>query len=454
MASVTPEWSPVGHDLTLKKALDTIRNTSFKNVIKKGPDGQANRFVLQTSGYHSIYVYVTQGSTFEAPSEKFEKRYSKEAFEKVIAVDVNAYNFLRDTTNQVASHTSSFSENGLGRLVTSANGAIVYADHCVGLLVKDKDLSLWANLDILLDPKYHDVATHDDDFNDALGMARTAFQTMSNTAKAKAEDATQMVNLLIDFHSKTTTDSKAVQTIKENWLDGPKDPNTHDPLHGPDGTVIKPYAEIMNAEIFRIQQAIADTIASLHTFENGAGDRALKIGLLGIFTSCWAMGPIINAKLTKDLYGQLTAKIQGDQQHLATIVAVNELVRALVLHFTELLPKMTEALNAMTELQGLFTSQNENFQAIDASLGRLQSGVTSEYLEARKSFIKGGIDETVENLGKMKNLALEFQRSATPEIIRDADAIFAVVEALAKLPSVTVMYRPVEDSNTNALLLN
>lgn len=67
-------------------------------------------------------------------------------------------------------------------------------------------MSLWTNLNILLDEKYAKSSAKDDDFVEAMEGARMVVQELSRSAKAKSEDAKSMVALLEEvscFHSST-----------------------------------------------------------------------------------------------------------------------------------------------------------------------------------------------------------------------------------------------------------
>lgn len=57
-------------------------------------------------------------------------------------------------------------------------------------------MSLWTNLNVLLDEKYAKAGSKDDAFDEAMELARMAVQELSKSAKAKSEDAKSMVQLL------------------------------------------------------------------------------------------------------------------------------------------------------------------------------------------------------------------------------------------------------------------
>ncbi|KAH7024702.1 uncharacterized protein B0I36DRAFT_366623 [Microdochium trichocladiopsis] len=408
MGPETVEWAPNEEDGPLKAAFQSVCVTSLDKVMPKAPDGKTNRFILQTQGYQDIYAYVTEGKTLEASREKFEADLPEKALEKVTAVDPDAYDHLRNTTNNVAAHTREFSENGLDRLVLSANNAIVYADECINMLHEDKDLSLWKHLDVILEPKYSvEGAVLDDGFHDARDMARAAVQSMSETAQKMADDATQMVALLGDFHRTTSTDATAVSLIKRNWLDGS------------DGK--RPYTEIVGAEIARLHQAIIDDTARRDAAKDewDTNDTSAKIiGFLGCFIpSMPVTNAIVNEMGAEINYQRLTNLVASEQEAEKAIMKAHELVRALVMHFKDLVAKMAAALNAMTELQDLFKAQGANFKAIDTALGKLGQGVRSDYAMMRKLYIKAGIRDALEKLKQIKELAQEFQRGARPEFL-------------------------------------
>ena len=85
-----------------------------------------------------------------------------------------------------------------------------------------------------------------------------------------------------------------------------------------------------------------------------------------------------------------------DKEDKANKVLVTELVRALVNHYHELLPKMKKAMHAMEVLGELFTTQNLNFQEIDNQFENLLTGADAETWQGRKWWILNGIDKAVE----------------------------------------------------------
>lgn len=84
---------------------------------------------------------------------------------------------------------------------TSANGAIAYADHCIGLMKEKADISLYNAFQVLLDERYV-TARKDDAFEEAVESATLAVQTMQRSAKEKSEDAKAMVELLQKVNSR------------------------------------------------------------------------------------------------------------------------------------------------------------------------------------------------------------------------------------------------------------
>lgn len=78
---------------------------------------------------------------------------------------------------------------------TSANGAIAYADHCIGLMKEKADISLYNAFQVLLDEKYV-TQPKDNAFEEAVESATLAVQALQKSAKEKAEDAKAMVALL------------------------------------------------------------------------------------------------------------------------------------------------------------------------------------------------------------------------------------------------------------------
>ncbi|PWI64472.1 hypothetical protein PCL_09627 [Purpureocillium lilacinum] len=254
------QWVPETEgEKQLKTALEHVLISSPSAVIVKAPDNKTNRFILQTQGYHDLYLYVVEGIKFIDSTESFEKQFTKSTFATVDKIDPSAYTLLRDTTVSIAKHCKEFNSKGLGRLTTSANGAIAYADHCIGLMKEKADISLYNAFQVLLDEKYV-TARKDDAFEEAVESATLAVQTMQRSAKEKSEDAKAMVELLQKFYTQTDSDSKSVAKVKEDFLTGPKDPVTGQRKLKPDGKPQEPYNEVMNAEITRLQADIEKSI--------------------------------------------------------------------------------------------------------------------------------------------------------------------------------------------------
>ncbi|KAL6416203.1 hypothetical protein AUP68_00417 [Ilyonectria robusta] len=416
------QWEPENEgESQLKTALENVLISSPSSVITKAPDNKTNRFILQTQGYHDLYLYVVEGITFTDSTAEFEKQFTKSTFAVVDKIDISAYDLLRDTTVSVAKHCKEFNSNGLGKLTTSANGAIAYADHCIGLMKEKADISLYNAFQVLLDEKYV-TQPKDNAFEEAVESATLAVQALQKSAKEKAEDAKAMVALLQAFYTQTDGDVKKVGTIEEKFLTGPKDPVTGQRKVKSDGTLQEPYSEVMDAEVARLQTEITNSITRRDE-ENDkwatARDKAIGLGVGGVFLVWLWIGSGVEtdkAIKAKNKYDEMVTLITKDSQDKADLVKVLELVRALVNHFHALLPKMQTALTAMKELQNLFNEQNLNFQLILNKLTDLQTGVSAKGQRARKNWITTAIDEAVEKFKEIKDLGEEFKRGATPVI--------------------------------------
>ncbi|KAJ1323962.1 alpha-xenorhabdolysin family binary toxin subunit A [Microdochium nivale] len=420
----TTSWDPADRDdAEFKKAVDNVFNVSLSSVVMKSPDGTQNRFILQTQGYHDIYLYVVAGIKFESSKTEFEKTFPRKVFAKVDEIDASAFNFLRDTTTSIGTNTKDFNKNGLGRLISSANGAITYADYAIGLLKTKTNMSLWTNLNILLDEKYAKSSAKDDDFVEAMEGARMVVQELSRSAKAKSEDAKSMVALLEEFHNLTTNDVANVQAVKQNWIDGPLDSVTGKRKRKSDGKEQECYADIIDAEVARLQKEIISSGISRDKEDDKwkvAKNAAIGLGVAGAFIWWLQIGTAVEtdkAIKAKAEYNRLVDLISDDQAEKATNVRVLELVNALTMHLSDMLPKMKEALKAMVELQNLFNEQDRNFMALDDSLSGMEKGVVAKSLALRKDWILEHIDDAVEKLTEIKDLAMEFQRGAHPDII-------------------------------------
>ncbi|GJN76023.1 hypothetical protein PLICBS_010134 [Purpureocillium lilacinum] len=424
-AAVAPnntQWVPETEgENQLKKALEHVLISSPSAVIVKAPDNKTNRFILQTQGYHDLYLYVVEGIKFIDSTETFEKQFTKSTFATVDKIDPSAYILLRDTTVSIAKHCKEFNSKGLGRLTTSANGAIAYADHCIGVMKEKANISLYNAFQVLLDEKYV-TARKDDAFEEAVESATLAVQTMQRSAKEKSEDAKAMVELLHKFYTQTDSDSRSVAKVKEDFLTGPKDPVTGQRKLKPDGKPQEPYNEVMNAEITRLQAEIEKSIKRRDEENDkwaGARDKAIGLGVGGVFIPWLLIGSGVEtdkAIKAKAKYDEMVAAIVKDRKDKAELVTVLELVRALVNHFHALLPKMQTALKAMEELQNLFKEQDLNFQLVLNKLNDLQTGVSAKGQRSRKYWISTAIDEAVERFKEIKQLGEEFKRGAEPKI--------------------------------------
>ncbi|KAH7007636.1 hypothetical protein EDB80DRAFT_718921 [Ilyonectria destructans] len=416
------QWEPENeHENQLKAALEKVLISSPSSVITKAPDNKTNRFILQTQGYHDLYLYVVEGITFTDSIAEFEKQFTKSTFAVVDKIDVSAYDLLRDSTVNIAKHCKEFNSNGLGRLTTSANGAIAYADHCIGLMKEKADISLYNAFQVLLDEKYV-TKPKDDAFEEAVESATLAVQALQKSAKEKAEDAKAMVGLLQAFYTQTDGDVKKVETIEKKFLTGPKDPVTRQRKVKPDGNLQEPYSEVMDADVTRLQKEITQSITRRDEENDkwaAARDKAIGMGVGGVFLVWLWIGSGVEtdkAIKAKAKYDEMVTLITKDNQEKADLVKVLELVRALVNHFHLLLPKMQTALKAMKELQNLFNEQDLNFQLILNKLTDLQTGVSAKGQRARKNRISTAIDEAVEKFKEIKELGEEFKRGAQPKI--------------------------------------
>ncbi|KAK6539956.1 hypothetical protein TWF694_008790 [Orbilia ellipsospora] len=425
MATVaTDQWVPQSeNEARLKAALETIFITSPSSVITRAPDNQSNRFILQTKGYFDIYQYVVTGMTFISSRREFEEDYSKSAFRAVDKIDSGAYALLRDTSISVSTHCDEFSKNGLGRLTTSANGAISYARECIGMLKQRDEISLYNSFRILLDEKYR-TGPKDYAFEEAKENARLVVTTMAQVSKTKGQEAAEMVGLLQAFYAKTDMDSKNVQRIKENFLTGPIDPNTGRRRLKSDGREQEPYGDVMDTEIVRLQD---DVVAQTKVRDDEedkwtvARDRAIALGAMGVFIGWFQIGMAIHASKAMDAkqaYTEAILRITKDNEDKTTIVKVLELVRALVNNYNQLLPKMMKAMDAMKEVEALFRAQNLNFQIIDNKIEALLSGVDAKTWAARRNWILTAIDEGVEKFKEISYLAEEFNQHAKPQIVK------------------------------------
>ncbi|KAI0407388.1 hypothetical protein F4802DRAFT_553523 [Xylaria palmicola] len=417
------DWVPQNEgEARLKAALQGALVSSPKSVIINEPTyASNNRFVLQTQGYHHIYLYVVEGIKFTSTKEAFAKDFPRKTFAAVDKIDINAYGQLQDTTVNVATHCNDFNTNGLGKLTTSANGAITYADHAIGVLKEKQDISLYSAFQVLLDAKY---ATHPKDqaFTEAVETAKLAVQNLQKSAREKAKDAKEMVGLLEAFYTKTSNDVTAVSTVDANFHTGPIDPRTGKRKLKPDGKEQEAYGDVMQADIKRLQDEIdQDNLDKDDAYDQWKEHRDKAIGYgVGGWWFPWLLIPAgletDKAIKAKNRYDDLVAEITKDSQDKGDEVKVLELVRALVNHFHDLLPKMKTALTAMQELEHLFNEQNANFQKVLDNFEDLQTGITAVGLKARQNWINNGIDEAVETFKEIRDLGKEFQKGAVPEI--------------------------------------
>ncbi|KAI1818288.1 hypothetical protein GGS20DRAFT_350031 [Poronia punctata] len=417
------EWTPESeNDVKLKAALETVLVTSPKSVITRSPDGQSNRFILQTHGYQDLYLYVTEGIKFEDSVENFEKTYARKSFAKVHDIDAGAYDQLRDTTINIALHCKDFNKTGLGRLTIAANGAVSFAEYAVGLLKEKKDISLYDALQVLLDKKYQE-SDKDRAYEEALETAQLAVMGLRESAQDNAKDTKEMIDLLHNFLLNTINDHKAVQIVKQNWITGPLDPVTGKRKLTSDGKEQIPYGSVLSAEVQRLQNEITlSTINKNLNYDEWKKSRKRSIGMAvaGIFVWWVFIGTGVeafNAGEAKAEYDRLVAKIVEDNKDMADVVKALELERALANHFEVLLPKMETALKALTELHALFQEQDLNFKNINNYLASLARGVGATGWAARKAWIENAIDQAVETFTEIKELGQEFSRGAVPEII-------------------------------------
>lgn len=132
-----------------------------------------------------------------------------------------------------------------------------------------------------------------------------------------------------------------------------------------------------------------------------AKNAAIGLGVAGAFIWWLQIGTAVEtdkAIKAKAEYNRLVDLISDDQAEKATNVRVLELVNALTMHLSDMLPKMKEALKAMVELQNLFNEQDRNFMALDDSLSGMEKGVVAKSLALRKDWILEHIDDAVEKL--------------------------------------------------------
>ncbi|KAJ5291793.1 hypothetical protein N7478_001044 [Penicillium angulare] len=232
-------------------------------------------------------------------------------------------------------------------------------------------------------------------------------QNLTTTARKKSQDAKEMVGLLTTFYNHTQSDEKNAMYIKQQFLTGPRDRTTNTRMLKADGKELEPYAELLDAEVTRLQEEIEKSVERQKKEMDIWGrskDTAITLGVVGVFCVWLWVGAGVHtdrAKKAMRKYNERVEQLCKDRTHKDNVVRLLELVRSLTNQLEELAPKMKLALNAMEELQGLFDKQDYYFQIVDQKLDNIETGVEGVSFNARQNWILGGIDEAVETFSNI-----------------------------------------------------
>lgn len=413
---MSEEWKPNDQDeLKSKEAFEMALVDSPNSVVKERPDQSTNRFILQTDGFHDLQRYVKSGMRFPKTKDAFEKDLPESYFKSLSDIDSGIFAFTRDSIVSISANCNDFNSNGLGKLVTSANGAIAYATEAMDMLKLEPETNFKAQLAVLLDPKYK-TAPKDQAFDEAREGASMALEQLRDTAREKMQDAEDMVALLTAFHNKTAADEKNAILLKQQYFDGPV-------IKIQSKQEIKgqiPYSGFLNAEVARLLKLINDSVTKkddAYSRWDKAKDGAIVSAFLGVFG--WIASGILTDQAIKARaqYDDLVKQIEKDQAEQAVTVKLMECINTVLFQMKDLLPMMTKALAAMKELQGLFNSQHVSFDIILQDLGGIDKGVKASALKWRKAWIEERIDKAVAKYQEIKETAKEFQRSAIAEAV-------------------------------------
>ncbi|OJJ84612.1 uncharacterized protein ASPGLDRAFT_81884 [Aspergillus glaucus CBS 516.65] len=408
---MSEEWKPSDqYEAKSKEAFEKALVESPNSVVKERPDQSTNRFILQTDGFHDLQRYVMSGMQFPETKDDFERNLPESYFKSLNDIDSGIFTFTRDSIVSISANCNDFNNNGLGKLVTSANGVIAYATEAMGMLKLEPETNFKAQVAVLLDPKYKD-GPKDQAFDEAREGAKMALEQLRDTARDKKEDAEAMVTLLTAFHNKTVLDENNAKLLKQEYFDGPViNVKTKQEIKNQ-----KPYSEFLNAEMTRLLKSINESVtkrddaySKWDTAKDGA-IISIPLGILG-----WIAGGILTdiAMKAKAQYDKLVIQIAADRAEEAVTVKLMEYINTIIFQMKDLLPMMTRALAAMKELQALFNSQELNFQYIIQDLDGIEKGVEASALKWRKSWIERNIDKAVAKYQEIKETAEEFQRSA------------------------------------------
>ncbi|RHZ60774.1 hypothetical protein CDV55_104786 [Aspergillus turcosus] len=410
------EWHPVGEeDQAIKDAFGKVLIEGPNSFVKGEPESPT--FILKTKGYYDLQLYVLGGIRFPDSNAKFEGFYPKKGVQVLEDIDPGIHDFTRDTVVSIAQQCKDFVEKGLGRLTTLASGTITYAEEAMGLLKLEGETSFRDQIPILLDPKYK-TQPKDDEFKEALEGATMVLNRLREIAKEKQGDTLGVVDLLTAFVVKTTENKREAELLQQQFRDGPViDRITKDKRIDKNGNPIKPFTELLDAEINRLQNEIEEEI------KRAAYERDVMAKHDGnVFAG--ADGDIIGAIMDAYTYHLAQKKynemIELEKTHTKEQTDVRRyitMVRALLLHMETLVPQMGKALKAAEELHDLFKSQAQNFDTLSMKLGGIQTGVDAEALKYRKAWITTNIDKSVQKLEEIKQAALEFDKTAKITVV-------------------------------------
>lgn len=135
------------------------------------------------------------GKTFPRTAAEFAAKMPKSGCGQLMTCDPDIYQKTQDTIVNIGSSCFNYHQNNLAKLVTAATTAAQFSDTTISMMT-DVDMGLRPSLNVMLDPKYRNVASQDDAFQDARELALMVLSDLKADATEKEGEINEIVETM------------------------------------------------------------------------------------------------------------------------------------------------------------------------------------------------------------------------------------------------------------------
>lgn len=367
-----------------------IRVTVTEDEKPTGEPQKTPVFVLNSSDFISLQLYLQAGLQLPSTAALFESRYPKDAFDKYMKIDTTLYDGLKEQLVMTHGHCERFQGAVVGPMITTG-GLVANFGNDADRLVTD----ILKGIDTITDPK---VTSKDPAFDDAKTEIRSACRKVTHRADNLGKDCDKLVKELTSFRTQTESDKGTLEKLNERM------------------TEAMPTKEEQDQEMRSLLKQAEDLYLATHAEIEKTHNEAIEAGEDHLYYYIPIVGTCI---LIYNLYkqGKLMEKIQDIKK---TYLEVREKGK-------EDLAKVTQAFCTINHLTG---DVDRILSTIDGAIKSVEkmsvafSDISTAFSSIRDNItdVEGDIDET-----SLK------ERLVAKKDLERAGKLWAEVSVLAKV---------------------